>query len=88
MKRNLIRFSLLIVLLAAAPQMISTATPVGQNTNSSTMAPQPAPMPMNPCRRRCLISYRKCLRWAHTPAQRRACAMRYRMCLRHCTMRR
>gem|GEM_PF-3253975 len=87
MKKNLIRFSLLIVLLAAAPQMsvTSASAGAGQNTNSSTMAPQPTPGPINPCRRKCMLGYRRCLHAAGNDlAKRKACAKRYRVCLRHC----
>ncbi len=88
MKTNLIRISLLFVLLAVVPQMSATATFVGtgQNANSSTTmaAPQPAP---NLCRRKCWLVYRRCLHAAGTdPAKRKACALRYRACLRHCVM--
>ena len=86
MKKNLIRFSLLIVLLAAAPQMSVTSASAerGQNTNSSTtMAPEPGPI--NPCRRKCMLGYRRCLHAAGNDlAKRKACAVRYRACLRHC----
>ena len=85
MKTNLIRVSLLFVLLAAVPQMPSAATfaGVGQNANSSTtMAPEPKP---NPCRHKCLIVYRRCMRVAGTDAaKRKACAISYRACLRRC----
>jgi len=86
MKTNLIRVSLLFVLLAAVPQMSANATSVGagQNANSSTTMAEPKVAP-NPCRRKCLIVYRRCLHAAGANlAKRRACALRYRACLRHC----
>ena len=86
MKTNFIRISLLLVLLAAVPQMSATATFVGtgQNSNSSTTAAALQPLP-NLCRRKCMIVYRRCLHAAGTdPAKRKACALRYRACLRHC----
>ena len=85
MKRNVIRFSLLLILLAAVPQMSSAATFVGagQNTNSSTtMERQPKP---DRCKWRCRNRYKMCLHSAGAdPAKRKACAVRYRYCLRHC----
>ena len=89
MKKNLVRVSLLFVLLAAAPQIISASTVPGQiNTNSNT-APKPMPGPINPCQKRCRWEYRKCLHAAGAdPAKRKACAARYRWCLRHCYHRR
>lgn len=87
MKRSLVKFSLLFVLLATMPLMSSGSTFVGagQNTNSSTtMAAEPKPAP-NPCRHKCLIVYRKCLHAAgNDPVKRKACARRYRACLMHC----
>ena len=86
MKRNLIRVSLLFVLLAAVPQMSANATLMGagQNANSSTTMAAPQAVP-NPCRHKCLIVYRRCLHAAGAdPAKRKACALRYRACLRHC----
>jgi len=85
MRKNIIRFSLLIVLLAAAAQMPSASASLGQNTNSSTTSTQPTPTPVNPCRKRCRIVYSKCLHVAGAdPAKRKACAVRYRACLRRC----
>jgi hypothetical protein len=84
MKRSLVKFSLLFILLATMPQLSSGSAFGGQNANSSTTTAAPAPAP-NPCRRRCMVGYRRCLRAAgNDPAQRKACAMRYRVCLRHC----
>ena len=86
MKRNLIRVSLLFVLLAAVPQMSANATfmGAGQNANSSTTMEEAKPAP-NPCRKKCLIVYRRCMHVAgNDPAKRKACALRYRACLRHC----
>jgi len=86
MKTNLIRVSLLFVLLAAVPQMSSATTfvGVGQNANSSTTMAEPKPAP-NPCRHKCLVVYRRCLHVAGTDtAKRKACAISYRACLRRC----
>ena len=86
MKTNLIRFSLVLVLLAGIPQMSSSATFVGaaQNSNSSTTTDAPKPM-INPCKRRCMIRYRKCLHWAGANlAKRKSCAIKYRRCLHNC----
>jgi hypothetical protein len=87
MKRSLIKFSLLFILLAAMPQMSSSATFVGagQNANSSTTTESEAKPVPNSCRRKCAIVYRRCLHAAgNDPAKRKDCARRYRVCLRHC----
>jgi hypothetical protein len=87
MKRSLVKFSLLFILLATMPQLSSGSAFVGagQNANSSTtMAQEEKPAP-NQCKRKCAIVYRRCLHAAgNDPAKRRDCARRYRDCLRHC----
>lgn len=87
MKRNLIKLSLLFVLLAAVPQMSAATAFVGeaQNTNSSTTMQREAKPVPNKCRWRCRSWYSRCLHAAGAdPAKRKACMIRYRRCLRHC----
>lgn len=89
MKRNLVRLSLLFVLLMLTPQMSTASTSPGnvQNTNSSTMmSAQPRRERNSRCRTRCQREYRNCLRDGRDNAgRRRSCAVRYRNCLRRCT---
>ena len=90
MKSNLVRLSLMFVLLAFTPQMSPAGVSAGnpQDNNPSMMRAEPdhrkhAPRPH--CRRRCSHGYRMCVRAAgNNPGRRRSCAVRYRNCLRRC----
>jgi hypothetical protein len=90
MKSNIVRLSMLFVLLALTPQMSPAWTSAGnaQNTNSSTMSAEPEHprhAPSRHCRTRCAREYRMCVRAAgNNPGRRRSCAVRYRNCLRRC----
>ena len=87
MKSNLVRLSLLFVLLAVTPQTLPTlaSTVGGQNANSSTtMETAPAASTKSQrCRIKCRKAYGKCLR--RTGDVRRRCIIRYRDCLRRCS---
>jgi hypothetical protein len=86
MRRNLVRLSLLFVLLAVAPQMLPTlaATTAGQNANSSTtMETEGMSSKSQRCRVKCRKAYGKCTR--HTGDVRRRCIIKYRDCLRRCS---
>lgn len=85
MKSNLVRLSLLFVLLAVTPQMSrSLASPgVGQNTNSSTTSENEPTSPKTyRCRTKCRKAYGKCTR--RVGDVRRRCIIKYRDCLRRC----
>jgi len=87
MKSKHFRMNLFIIALTLTAQLAfaSPTLRVGQNANSSTSTTANTPIRPNPCRRRCAIAYRRCLRAADgNPARRRACMLRYRGCLRHC----
>lgn len=80
--KHTILFFVVVLTLTAQLSFIS---PVGsaQNSNSSTtMQNENMGIPYNqPCRRRCVKSYRRCLRSSKNPT---ACRKQYRNCLRHC----
>jgi hypothetical protein len=85
MKSNLVRLSLLFVLLAVTPQMSrALASPgFGQNSNSSTtMETVAKPDKTSRCRTKCRKAYGKCTRRAGDV--RRRCIIKYRDCLRRC----
>ena len=86
MKTNLVRLSLLFVLLAVTPEMLPTlaSTVGGQNSNSATtMETETTPSPkVQRCRTKCRKAYGKCLR--RRGDVRRTCLIRYRDCLRRC----
>jgi hypothetical protein len=86
MKNKLTRCALLIAMLALTAHLSFVApSALAQNANSSTMTETAPPKATsNPCRHRCLVTYRKCLRGAGTPGRRQACARRYRACTLHC----
>ena len=86
MRSNLVRLSLLFVLLAVTPEMLPTlaSTVGGQNSNSSTtMETETASSRKSQrCRIKCRKAYGKCTRRAGDV--RRRCIIRYRDCLRRC----
>ncbi len=86
MKSNLVRLSLLFLLLAVTP-LVSPAlasSGIGQNTNSSTTMEIEAKSAKNSrCRTKCRRAFGKCLRVAGSDVRRR-CIIKYRNCLRHC----
>jgi hypothetical protein len=94
MKNKEMRLSLLIVALALTAQLSFVSPSIqAQNANSSTTNESMMQnnnnngpgIPGSPCRRRCTMTYRKCLRAADgNPGRRRACAVRFRNCTRHC----
>jgi hypothetical protein len=87
MKTKLIRFSLLIVLLSAMPQMSSAATFVRvQNTNSSTT---PEPKPISPCESKCQRARINCILSGQrgSAVVRERCAAKFRACVKRCTRR-
>ena len=79
MKRNLVRLSLLFVLLSVTPQMSgSLASPgVGQATVETKASAKNAR-----CRTKCRRTFGRCTR---VPGDvRRRCIIKYRDCLRRC----
>ncbi|MDX6613822.1 MAG: hypothetical protein QOD75_3008 [Blastocatellia bacterium] len=86
-KRTGLAMFVLALALTAQLSFISTSTraqnsnssTVEQNSNSSMMSQ--VGIPTSRCRRRCTMTYRRCLRSKMRP---QVCRIRYRNCLRHC----
>ena len=87
MNRKRFRISLFLLALTLTAQL-AFAVPslkIGQTSNSSTAMESTARKPDKRCRRKCAISYRRCLARAHgNKAERRSCYPRYELCLGYC----
>ncbi|MDT4969571.1 MAG: hypothetical protein QOJ64_4308 [Acidobacteriota bacterium] len=88
MKNRKARLSLLVVVLAMTAQLSLISPSIrAQNANSSTTADTGTQndngpsIPTSPCRRKCFISYRQCLR---SKVNLKTCRVRLRVCLRRC----
>ena len=80
------RFLLLIIVLTLTSQLAfaSATLRVGLKTNSSTTTHARTPRPKS-CRKKCALSYRRCLKSADkNKADRSSCRPRYELCLGYC----